>query len=167
MTCEELDELLIEYLDNRLDDRRRDAANRHLATCAACRDTAAAQTAVSNALASRPEGPVRPSFAARVSQRIARDAGWFGVADWRWLSLRLAPVAAALLVAAGIVIERQAQPPEDVSSSSVVETLAGGESDSLPVTSVLWQQDTTDDAVLLTVLAAPANAVIVRQTDAR
>ena len=106
------------------------------------------------------------AFAARVSARIAGD-GWFAVADWRWWSVRFAPIAVALLIAAGIVIEREAQPSDDRSLASVVETLAAGESDSLPVTSVLWQQDAPADSVLLTVLTVPADARIARQANER
>ena len=166
MNCEDVNEVLIEYQDGRLDDRRCRNVDQHLAACAACRETAAGQRAVSTVLASRPEARMPAAFAARVSARIAGD-GWFAVADWRWWSVRFAPIAAALLIAAGIVIEREAQPSDDRSLASVVETLAAGESDSLPVTSVLWQQDAPDDSVLLTVLTAPADARIARQANER
>jgi len=167
MNCEDVNEVLIEYQDGRLDDRRCRDVDQHLAACAACRETAAGQRAVSTVLASRPEARMSAAFAARVSARIAGDGTWFAVADWRWWSVRFAPIAAALLIAAGIVIEREAQPSDDRSLASVVETLAAGENDSLPVTSVLWQQDAPDDSVLLTVLTAPADARIVRQANER
>jgi anti-sigma factor (TIGR02949 family) len=168
MTCEDASEVLIEYLDGRLDDRQRRDLDEHLTACAACREAAAVQAEVSSALASRPEAQVPASFAARVTDRLALEAGWFGLADWRWLSVRLAPVAVLLLIAAGVVIERQsARPSQTVSLASVVETWATGESDRVPVTSVLWQQQTSEDAALLTLLAAPSDATIVRQTDER
>lgn len=168
MTCEEANAVLMDDVAGRADEARRQDLREHLAVCAACRETAAAQADVSRVLASRPETSVRPDFAARLAREIARQPGWLGLADWRWLSMRLAPVAALLLVAAGVVIERQAyQSSAPASLSTVVDIWASGASDAPPVTSVLWQRDTSEDAALLTVLAAPSDATIVRQTDER
>lgn len=167
MTCEEANRLLLDDLAGRLDDSQRTDLHEHVAACAPCRETAAAQAEVSRVLASRPESAVRPDFAARFSRQIGREAGWFGLADWRWLSMRLAPVAALLLVAAGVLIESQQASSPPASLSAVVETWASGGSDATPVTSVLWQQQASEDAALLTVLAAPSDATIVRQTDER
>src|SRR5512133_2226886 len=130
------------------------------------RDAPTEQAQVSRVLAARPPAAVRPEFAARVAARVARESGWFGLADWRWLSLRLAPVAALLLLAAGIVIERQTEQSMTPGSlSTVVQTWAAGGSESTPVTSVLWQQQSSDDEALLMLLAAPPDGTIVRQAN--
>ena len=167
MNCENVHDVLIDYQDGRLDDRGCRDVGEHLAACAACRAAAAEQRAVSDVLASRPEVPVTAAFASRLAARLAGEGSWFAVADWQWWSVRFAPVAAALLVAAGIVIAREARPSDDLSLSGVVETFAAGQSDSLPVTSVLWQQDPQDESVLLTVLTVPADARIARQANER
>jgi len=168
MTCEEANALLLDELAGRVDDGRREDLHEHLAGCAACRETAAAQSDVSRVLASRPETEVRADFAARLARELAQESGWFGLADWRWLSMRLAPVAALLLLAAGLVIGRQQSPASPQASlSTVVETWASGGTGGAPVTSVLWQEETSEDAALLTVLAAPSDSTIVGQTDER
>jgi predicted anti-sigma-YlaC factor YlaD len=170
MTCEEATKLLLERLAGRFDERTCTVLDEHLRECAGCRETSVVQGEVSSLLASRPEANVPPAFAARVAERLAEESGWFGLADWRWLSVRFAPVAALLVLVAGIVIERQAaESSSTVSLSAVVETWATGESDSdsVPVTSVLWQQNASDDSALMTVLTAPADARIVRQADER
>jgi predicted anti-sigma-YlaC factor YlaD len=170
MTCQDATNFLLERLAGRLDGRTCTALDEHLRTCAGCRETSVVQGEVASLLASRPEADVPPAFAARVAGRLAHESGWFGLADWRWLSVRFAPVAALLVLVAGIVIERQgAESSSTVSLSAVVETWATGESDgdSVPVTSVLWKQNVSEDAVLLTVLTAPSDATIARQTDER
>lgn len=168
MNCEEATRLVVDDLGGRLDDRGRAILNDHLITCAACRDLAAAQREVSSVLAARPAADVPPSFAPRVVARLRQESGWFGVADWRWLSVRLAPVAALLLLGAGLVIERQSvQTSAPASLSAVFDTWTSGGSESVPVTAVLWRPDAGEDAALLTVLTAPSDATIVRQTDER
>lgn len=168
MTCDEANGLLLDDLAGRLDDSRHNQLHEHLAACGACRETATTQASVSRVLASRPQAPVRPYFATRLGQRLAEQSGWFGLADWRWLSLRLAPVAALLLLFAGVVIEREAgESSRGVSLSAVVETWASGENENPPVTSVLWQPESSEDEALLAVLAAPSDATIVRQSDER
>ncbi len=167
MTCEEANRLLLDDLAGRLDDRGRTDLQKHLDECTACRETAAVQVEVAQALASRPETEARPEFAARLRQRIDRESGWLGIADWRWLSVRLAPVAGVLLLTAGVVIGQQASKAAVPSLSTVVETWASGGDDEVPVTSVLWQEQASEDAAVLTVLAAPSDATIARQSNER
>ena len=169
MDCDEATQLMLDQLAGRLDDRSHAVLDEHLRACANCREAAAAQAEVSTALAARPEADVSPSFAARLTDRLDEEAGWFGLADWRWLSVRLAPIAAILLLAAGIVIERQdAGSSPQPSLTTLVDTwTSGGGSGEVPVTSVLWQPQTNDDAAVLAVLAAPSDATIAGQTDER
>ncbi len=169
MNCDVATRLLLDRLAGRLDDRSRAVLDEHLEQCADCREAAAAQTEVSTVLAARPDADVSPSFAARFAGRLQEESGWFGLADWRWLSVRLAPVAAILLLAAGLVIERQkTEPPPQPSLSALVDTWASGsETSDVPVTSVLWQPQTNEDAAVLTVLAAPADATIAGQPNER
>ena len=168
MNCEEAAGLLLNRLDNRLPEPGRTALDEHLRVCAGCREAEAAQGDVSRVLASRPEAAVRASFAAQVAERLREEPEWFRLADWRWLSLRFAPVAALLLVAAGIVVERQAsEASSTVSLSAAFNTWAIGESDSVPVTSVLWQQDAGGESAVMTLLTAPPDATIERQADER
>ncbi len=169
MNCDDFIPLLLRRDASALDAADRAALERHLAGCSACRDAAAVQDRVAEALASRPEAAPSASFAQRVSERVAQESGWFGVADWRWLSVRLAPVAALLLVLASVFIERQNQPASTPSLSGVVRTWAytSADRDGVPVSTVLWQPTGSDDATLLTVLTAPPDATIARQSNER
>ncbi len=164
MHCDDFIPLLVRRREGTLSEADRATIERHLAGCAGCRDAAAAQDQVAATLAARPDAEPAASFAARVSARIAEESGWFGVADWRWLSVRLAPVAALLLVLAGVFIERQNQPAQTASLSGVVETWANTSADrtGVPVTAVLWEPAASEDSVLLTVLTAPPDATIAR-----
>lgn len=170
MSCDDALPLMIADLEGRLDESQRALLRQHLAGCEACRAAADGQADVAAVLASRPDEDVAPSFASDVAARLAEESGWFGLADWRRLALRLAPVAALLLVA-GFVVERATtttvSEPATHTLSSMVETLAVGESDRVPVTSVLWQANASDDTVLLAVLAAPSDATMGRTNGGR
>jgi anti-sigma factor RsiW len=168
MTCEEANALMQDRVAGGGDAARTEELRQHLAGCRQCRETASAQADVSRILASRPASPVRADFATRLAGEIARQSGWFGLADWRWLSVRLAPVAALLLLAAGIVVERQSAEWASLATPSpTVDYAMDGGSEGTPVTSVLWEQQTSEDEALLTLLAAPSDATIVSQTNER
>lgn len=171
MTCHDVSFVMLAFVEGRLDEPQRVEVQRHLAECDACRMAAADQSDVARVLASRSETPVPAWFAARVAARLEDEGGWFGVVDWRWLSVRVAPVAAALLLAAAVVVERgtsQATVQANaVSWSQAMESWAGGDTGRTPATAVLWKQDVSDESMLLTVLAAPADATIGGQSDER
>src|SRR5438105_15703377 len=58
------------------------------------------QAQVARLLASMPPQEVPADFVARVNARIDETAGWFGLADFRVWTLRLAPLAAGLALIA-------------------------------------------------------------------
>ncbi len=170
MNCDDAIARVLRDVDGHLDEGEKRDLDAHLAACDRCREAAVAQRDVAMALASRPEDAVSSSFAARVAERIARGEGpdWLRLADWRWLSIRLAPAAAALLIVGAAFLERERQSSQPPPLSAVVETWANttaADRDQVPVTSVLWQSDVNDDAALLTVLTAPPDATVARQPD--
>ena len=168
MTCDESMRLLARRLDGRASEDDDARLEQHLGSCASCREAAAVQKDVARALASRPDAPIAPAFAERVSRRLDEPPGWFAVADWRWLSVRLAPITVLLLVAAGVVVEyERAQAAQSVSLSSAIETAATGSGDRVPVSSIVWQPDVNADSLMLTVLTAAPDATIGRQADER
>ena len=101
MNCEQLNGYLVEYLDGRLEAKRRTEVEMHLAACAACRERAADFRALASLL--EEWQPVEPSlgFDARLAERIESAS-----ADWRPSWLRPVYVAglALLLVAVGIIV---------------------------------------------------------------
>jgi hypothetical protein len=73
----------------------------HLDECAACAETWAAQHAVRACVASRHPAPVPAGFAARLDRALDDLTPWWLQIDWRWWTLRAAPVAAALMLLVG------------------------------------------------------------------
>jgi anti-sigma factor RsiW len=169
MTCQDVSTDLLAFAEGRLQSPRLAQVEAHLAGCAECREAVEAQRDVARVLASRVETPAPASFAARVAAEVDQASGWYGVVDWRWLAVRVAPVAGALLIAGVVAVERDTTTAQatQVSLSQVVESWAGGEGESASATSVLWQTDVSDDSMLLTVLASPADATIGGKSDER
>jgi hypothetical protein len=100
MTCQQAHRLMLRAVDV---DALDPAFTVHVETCAGCRATLDEQRAVAAMLQARPPAAPSPGFAARVAARIDREpagAGMLGLANWRAWGGGLAPVAAALTLAA-------------------------------------------------------------------
>jgi hypothetical protein len=108
------------------------------------------QERVADVLRSMPPPDVRGDFVARVRARIEAmpDAapGWFGLADFRAWTLRLAPVAFALGLVG--VFWKTPSSPASSASASVVSPAAFS-----PSSSSDWQNDVSGDAMLEAALA--------------
>lgn len=123
LTCTAAHPLIARYADDApLAAADRDALKAHLADCAGCRAALDEQRDVAALLRGRMETVPEPGLVARVSARIDREGrkpggegawqpgqgtgenGWLDLANWRAWTVGLAPVAAALLVAAYIDI---------------------------------------------------------------
>lgn len=116
MTCEQAESLLVRAADGALDAGRQAELDRHLAACAACREALDAQRSARALLAARPDAAVRPGFATRVMANLpAQDpagaldeagalagGAWLDLLNWRVWTIRLAPIAATLAVAAAL-----------------------------------------------------------------
>jgi len=162
LTCDRAAPLLTRLADGDLGDDERAVLDAHLDGCAQCRAEMGAQQAVATVLRGRPAAAVPAGLTARIAAEIALEAGWFGVADWRGWSFRLAPLAAGLVLAAFLWGGRAAAPAAEPAGSlaPIVETWLMGERDGLPATSVFWQQDVTVDTLLTTVLRSAPDDVL-------
>ncbi len=106
-------ELIVAYAAGTLDSANETEFERHLESCASCRELAAAQRAVWSALDAFPPLPVSSNFDARLYQRIAEEQqsdwwrrGWwqrFSQADWSWRPAMPVAAACAVLVVAFLV----------------------------------------------------------------
>ena len=114
------------------------------------------QRFVASVLASMPPPEVPADFLSRVNARIDETAGWFGLADFRLWTLRLAPMAAALAL---IAVLWPAAATTAVSSSG--ETTAPTANFS-PASATDWQQDVSADALLDAALHRSAGGAHVR-----
>jgi hypothetical protein len=114
------------------------------------------QDLVTSILASMPPPDVRGDFVARLHARIDETAGWLGLADFRVWTLRLAPAAVVLALAAFFWATPSettaAVTPSSSSSPSVVFS---------PSSSSDWQKDVSGDAMLDAALS-PRGAANVR-----
>jgi len=167
LTCERATPLLARLADGALGGAERAALHRHLARCAACRAAAEAQADVREVLAARPVEAAPPWLAARIAAEIAAEPGLLGVADWRGWTIRLAPLAAGLLIVAFIWGGRTTPAPASASLSPIVETwVMGDRTDGLPATAVFWQSDVSADTLLMTVLSAGPDDTLETPQDA-
>lgn len=117
----------------------------HLETCASCREELAAQQAVAARLRARPVDSVSPMFARRLGERLdrlERHEGWLGMADWRAWTVRLAPVAVVLALAAFLTGAQTDAAPLSL------EEWAVSNAESSSVATLLWDADVTSEAVV-------------------
>jgi anti-sigma factor RsiW len=101
-------ELIVAYAAGTLDPANETEFERHLESCASCRELAAAQRAVWSALDALPPLPVSSNFDARLYQRIAEEqhSPWWQRlfrADWSWRPAMPVAAACAVLVFAFLV----------------------------------------------------------------
>ena len=100
------------------------------------------QKLVASVLASMPPPDVPADFVSRVNARIDETAGWFGLADFRLWTLRLAPMAAGLALIA-VLWPGAATNPATTSGEG-----AAPSANFSPASASDWQQDVSADALL-------------------
>ena len=116
------------------------------------------QRFVASVLASMPPPAVPAAFLSRVNARIDETAGWFGLADFRLWTLRLAPMAAALALIAVLW-------PAGATTMTGVSPSGEGTAPSSnfsPASANDWQQDVSADALLDAALHPSAGGTRVR-----
>jgi anti-sigma factor RsiW len=104
-------ELLLAHASRKLDAERAAVLEQHMAQCPACREYAAAQFAVWDALDAWAAPEVSADFDRRLYQRIEQEVSWWDLVLRRFRPLiaeRIVPVAAAacMLIAAGVLLQR-------------------------------------------------------------
>jgi hypothetical protein len=167
MTCIDAQSLIARYADDEpaVPAADRDAVKTHLAECAGCRALLDEQRDVAVLLRGRLETLPRPRFVARVSARIDQgargpggqgagepeDYAWLGLANWRAWTVGLAPVAAALLVAAFIDVGGAS--PAGTAQTTVPATL---EEWTVGLAPAALQADATGEALIEAVLIGVA-----------
>src|SRR5262245_11509608 len=114
------------------------------------------QELVAAILRSTPPPDVRGDFVARVNARIDATAGWFGLADFRAWTLRLAPAAVALALA-GVFW------PASSSTNTASTSAAISAASFSPASSGDWQKDVTGDALLEAALTPEAGSARYRK----
>ena len=118
--CAEARTALPLYLDDELGDDDRNAFERHLAACAACREAVAADRALKAAIRDLPRPGPPPALAARIRDQLPRPASVRRIRPWHAAAPALA--AGLLLFLLGGVIGHWAipAPPADAVGRDVV-----------------------------------------------
>ncbi len=147
MTCHECTGWIARFADaaETLDAVTRAAIESHLEACATCRAALETQRTVAAVLRTRPSDAVSPAFARRLAARLDAVSGWFGIADWRAWTLRLAPLAAVLALALFLGSESGTQ------TTVTLEEWTVGGNDASSV-SLLWRSDLNSEALMETML---------------
>jgi anti-sigma factor RsiW len=119
-------ELLLARASRKLDAQRADVLEEHLAGCPSCREYAAAQIAVWEALDAWEAPPVSADFDRRLHRRIEREGSWRDALLRPFRPLfahRAVPVAVAagMLIAAGLWLGRPGIVPAAVSAPQSAE----------------------------------------------
>ena len=108
------------------------------------------QALIAAALASMPPPDVPGDFASRVNARIDETEGWFGVADFRAWTLRLAPLAAGLGLIAVLW-------PDAAAGTTPSASTTAPAADFSPASPTDWQQEVSADALLAAALTRADN----------
>jgi len=109
-------EVLLAYCGRTLDAETAAVLERHMKTCAACREFVSGQRAVWEVLDGWNAAPVSPDFDRRLYQRIEREVSWWDllIRPLRPLLVRQGlPIAAAVgvMIMAGVMLDRPAVTP--------------------------------------------------------
>ena len=145
MVCDDARALIARRADESSDEGVNAALDAHVASCADCRVILEAQREVVAVLRSRPLAPVSAMFSQRLASRLDEVSGWFGIADWRIWTFRVAPIAAAIALMALLT----SGPARTQTSSPItIDEWARSGLDSTSVSSMLWQKEVTPESLL-------------------
>ena len=157
LTCADAEALIAGRVDGTLCDAEDDAAlTQHVSGCAACRQVLNDHAAVARTLGARPEATLPTTFSRRLSDRLDAEVSWLDAVNWRSWTVRLAPVAAALMIAAAVTAERGTLDNDDgIDLAQVAEAWAvDPEFAGLPTTALFWQDEVSPDLMLEAVLTS-------------
>ena len=130
----------------------------HLRGCAACRQALADQKTALRLLAARADAAVPAGFATRVLSAVHTAPRWMDLLSWRTWTYRLAPVAAALVLMAGLVARSTANqtPAAAGNVDELVDTWTYGaaEGGDLPAYALLGQDGVSGERLLDAILSA-------------
>ena len=172
MRCEQAESLLARAADGLLDADRQADVDRHIALCAACREALDAQRSARALLAARHDAALRPGFTTRVMANLpAQDpagavddaagtaSDWLELLNWRAWTIRLAPLAATLMVAAALGVGTATNGTDEPAEAIAFTDLAAAwaiEDGTTEAVTRLWQNDAgaEGDDLLLDLLLA-------------
>src|SRR5438552_458282 len=129
--CENFESLIVRAADDLLNASDQSELDQHLATCASCRASLAAQRQIRAILLARTPVNASADFADRVRSAIGTGLPWLAHWDFRRWTWRLAPVAAALSIGVAALMLRASAPPAQLTDDR--SAVASTSSSDLPV----------------------------------
>lgn len=159
MTCDPLIPLLLyaaEAREAELSAADRQQLRVHLEECVHCRQALDEQRAVRSRVAARPDAEPPPDFVGRIVAKAATETSWSELVRWRTWTLRLTPVAAALVIVALAGADGDTSFSETDELASLIDSwaFAGAEIDARPAFTLLGQAGVGGDELLEAVLSA-------------
>jgi len=134
---------LVRAADDSLEGAELAVFNAHLASCDVCRAELDAQTAARRVLAARAIVPVR-DLSAAIRATLENERPWIERLNWRRLSLRVAPIAAALTLVALFLVRTADTTPAGADAVTADPTVA----------SALYSGEVSEDQLLGLLLSA-------------
>jgi hypothetical protein len=154
--CDDIHGLIARLADDdaeHLDTEARGRVDAHLADCASCRTALDDQRHVVSVLRSRPAARPAPAFTASLSARLDDASGLLGLLDWRAWTFGLAPVAMALaIIAFATSASSSGQAVGAPSTAATIDSWTRAVGEPSSVASAVWQEGTTADTLLETML---------------
>jgi hypothetical protein len=164
MTCDDARRMIARRADESGDVGSDAALDAHVSSCAGCHAALQEQREVVAVLRSRPLVPVSATFSQRLAARLDEASGWFGIADWRIWTFRVAPIAAALALVALLTssaTQTQTSPSSTHASSTVtIDEWARSGLDASRVSSMLWQKEVTTESLLESMVTGHRPSII-------
>jgi len=125
----------------------------HIASCDACRALVETQLVARRALLARPITPVR-DLSAAIRATLEAERPWIERLNWRRLSLRVAPIAAALTLLALFAVRTADSAAGRASETTVAATELAPATNDHTVASALWSGEVSEDQLLALFLSA-------------
>lgn len=158
LACADYEALIARAADESIDEANAGRLRAHLEHCATCREALAGQVEARTLLVARPPLQASAAFRVRVRQAVEAEAASARpiaeALDFRKWTWRIAPVAAALGLAAALGVGRPAatDPSAGVSAELMTDSAAA-----LPVSAALYSTNVTESSLLSMMLLASAD----------
>ncbi len=148
--CQSMARSILESVEGTISREDRERLTAHLAECEGCRAVLAEQVAVKQWLMELPWPDVSREFSARVRMRLTDTPAWLEVANWRGWTLRLAPLAAVLLLLAWL--PAQMELTRSLTLATLLDSWSTGEYSADTSASLLLDPDVDASALLAAAL---------------
>ena len=139
LTCDTAEPFILQAVDGELAPAERVALDAHLSHCEHCRRSLREQHEVRALLATFALERAPSGFAARTMGEWRTHPHWLDIANWRWWSYRLLPLAASLLA---LALLRPFTHETTVEFAAVLRTWIGDDVSTSPA----WAERVVGDA---------------------